>query len=50
VWRRPRPCESHARESYEPDKYCEPGEPGKSYAPDESYASDNPDESCEPGQ
>ena len=39
VWRRPRPCESHARESYEPDKSREPDdscEPDDSYGPDES--------------
>ena len=38
VWRRPRPCESHARESYEPDESDKPCEPDES------------DDSCEPGQ
>jgi hypothetical protein len=53
VWRRPRPCESHARESYEPDKSREPDdscEPDDSYGPDESYEPDQSYESCEPGQ
>jgi len=59
VWRRPRPCESHARESYEPDKSYEPDdsyEPDQSYEsdescePDDSYEPDQSYESCEPGQ
>jgi hypothetical protein len=56
VWRRPRPCESHARESYEPDRSYEPREPNESCDPDDSYGPDesdesyNPDESCEPEQ
>ena len=37
VWRRPRPCESHASESYEPDR---------SYEPDKSYELDRSYESC----
>jgi hypothetical protein len=53
VWRRPRPCESHARKPAEPDESYESDE---SYNPDESDESDpshqpdESDESCEPEQ
>ncbi|WP_165691514.1 hypothetical protein [Mycobacterium numidiamassiliense] len=48
MWRRPRPCEYHARESYEPDKFCEPREPNEYCDLDDSYGCDdsyNPDDS-----
>jgi hypothetical protein len=35
VWRRARPCESHAHESYQPDQSYDPEQ---SYDPCESYA------------
>jgi hypothetical protein len=49
VWRRPRPCESHAHESYEPDRSYEPYEPSESYEPCELSESYDPNESHEPG-
>ena len=50
VWRRPGPCEYHARESYEPDRFCEPDESYESYQSDESDNSDEPDEAYQPNE
>ena len=62
MWRRPRPCDSHAREYYEPDRSYEPCEPNESCDPNESHEPDRfyepgaayelrePNESCDPNE
>jgi hypothetical protein len=42
VWRRPRPCDSHAHNSYQPDESYEP------CAANDSRESNEPDKSYEP--
>ena len=49
MWRRPRPCESHAHEYYEPDRSHESDssdEPDRSYEFDRFYEPDSSDERC----
>ena len=52
MWRRARPCEPHAHESYQPDQSYDPDESNAPHAyescgPNESYESVEPNESYE---
>ncbi|WAJ46629.1 hypothetical protein OK015_09310 [Mycobacterium sp. Aquia_216] len=50
MWRRPRPCESHAGDSYKSDDSDKSPDPDDSYKPDGFDKSRDPDDSYERAQ